>query len=214
MKRSAAIAAAAALAATPALAHHPLGGMEMSTFVHGLLSGVGHPVLGFDHLAFVVVMGIAAAYSPAPLRTPLAYLVAMAAGLLIATFGPALPLAEAVIALSLLALGGIVLTGRKLTEGAAIALFSGFGLFHGSAFGGAMAQAEAGSTMAVLAGYLIGLVAVQYAIAVLAGRLVRRAADSADAIQPRLAGAVVAGIGLFLTLETAEAAVFAAMGWG
>ena len=35
-----------ALTVTPALAHHPLGGMPMETFAHGVLSGVGHPLLG------------------------------------------------------------------------------------------------------------------------------------------------------------------------
>ena len=59
------IRAAAALtltfAAAPALAHHPLGGMPMETFTHGVLSGIGHPLLGFDHLFFVIAMGVAAA---------------------------------------------------------------------------------------------------------------------------------------------------------
>ena len=52
------ITAALTLAATPALAlaHHPLGGLPMETFADGLLSGVGHPLLGFDHLFFVGAM--------------------------------------------------------------------------------------------------------------------------------------------------------------
>ncbi|MBJ3764231.1 HupE/UreJ family protein [Maribius pontilimi] len=200
--------------ATPALAHHPLGGMEMTTFAHGLLSGVGHPVLGFDHLFFVVAMGIAAAFTGRALTAPLAYLAAMVAGVLLTTTGLTLPLAEAVIAVSLLALGGLVLSGRAVSAPVAMTLFAGFGLFHGSAFGAAMASAEASAAAIVLPGYLLGLAAVQYVIAVAAGLLARRAGDSAAAIQPRLAGAVVAGVGLFLTLETLEGAAFAALGWG
>ncbi len=208
------IATAATLLATPALAHHPLGGAEMTTFGQGLFSGLAHPVLGFDHLFFVAVMGVAAAFTGRALTAPLAYIAAMIAGVVIATFGPALPLAEAVIAVSLLALGYVVLSGRALSAAAAMALFAGFGLFHGSAFGGAMASAEAGATGAVLAGYLLGLAAVQYAIAVAAGLLARRSATGAADLQPRLAGAVVAGVGLFLTLETLEAGVFTALGLG
>jgi len=49
----------ASLIASPAMAHHPLNGMPMETFAHGLLSGVGHPLLGFDHLFFVIAMGAA-----------------------------------------------------------------------------------------------------------------------------------------------------------
>lgn len=213
MKRLLGIAALA-LAATPAFAHHPLGGMEMTGFSDGLLSGLGHPILGFDHLFFVALMGVAAAFTTRALTTPLAYIAAMIAGVVIATFGPALPLAETVIAISLLALGSVVLSGRALTMPAALALFAGFGLFHGSAFGGAMATAEAGATGGVLSGYLIGLAAVQYAIALGAGIVARSLATDARAVEPRLAGAMVAGIGLFLTLETAEAGLVGALGWG
>ncbi|PZX19082.1 urease accessory protein [Palleronia aestuarii] len=208
--------AGAALAATPALAHHPLGGTEMTTFAHGLLSGVGHPVLGFDHLFFVALVGIVAAFAGRAFTGPLAYLAAMLAGVLLTTFGPALPLTEAVIAVSLLGLGAVALSGRAPSAPVAMALFAGFGLFHGAAFGGAMASAEAGAMGAVLPGYLLGLLAVQYAIAVGAGLALRRLASAAaaTALEPRLAGAVVAGVGLFLTLETAEGAIFGALGWG
>ena len=205
---------ALAIAATPALAHHPLGGLEMSTFAHGLLSGAGHPVLGFDHLFFVIAMGVMAAFTGRVFTAPLAYIAAMVAGVLMTTYGLTLPLAEAVIAASLLIVGALVLTGRSIGAPLALTLFAGFGLFHGSAFGGAMASAEASAASVVLPGYLLGLAAVQYAIALAAALLTRRVADSAGAIQPRLAGAVVAGVGLFLTLETVEGAAFAAMGWG
>ena len=49
--------AALALTATPALAHHPLAGAPMETFTHGMLSGIGHPILGFDHLFFIIAVG-------------------------------------------------------------------------------------------------------------------------------------------------------------
>ena len=54
---------AIAASATPALAHHPLGGLPMETFTQGVLSGIGHPLLGFDHLFFVIAVGIAALYT-------------------------------------------------------------------------------------------------------------------------------------------------------
>ncbi len=106
---------ALALAATPALAHHPLGGLPMETFAHGLLSGIGHPVLGFDHLFFVALVGIAALFTAHRLTAPAAYIGAMLAGCGLMYAGVALPLTETVIALSLLVLGGIVLSGRALT---------------------------------------------------------------------------------------------------
>lgn len=44
-----------------ALAHHAMGGQLPQTFGQGLLSGIGHPVIGVDHFAFVVAVGIVAA---------------------------------------------------------------------------------------------------------------------------------------------------------
>ncbi|MGB0926172.1 MAG: HupE/UreJ family protein, partial [Pikeienuella sp.] len=74
MKRALLIASAAAMAATPALAHHPLGGMPMETFAHGVLSGIGHPLLGFDHLFFVLAVGVAALFTGRALTAPLAFI--------------------------------------------------------------------------------------------------------------------------------------------
>ena len=194
-----AIIAGAALAATPALAHHPLGGLPMTTIGEGVLSGVGHPVLGFDHLFFVLAVGVASAFAPRRLLTPLAYVAAMALGTMAVAWGAALPAAEAMIALSLLVVGGVALRGRALSGTAAMALFAAFGLFHGAGFAGSIAGTEA-ATSTVLVGYLAGLALVQYAIALAAGW----AAARADRVSARLAGAAVAGVGAFLALEIVE----------
>ena len=207
------LTAALALGATPAFAHHPLGGMPMETFAHGLLSGVGHPVLGFDHLAFVIVVGVAAALTGRLLAAPLAYIGAMLFGTLMMAYGVGLPAKEVMIAISLLVMGGIVLLGRGLGLAPVLILFAAFGLFHGSAFGDSLAGVEGGVGGAVLIGYLIGLGAVQYLIAVAAGWAVRTFAGATEAFvtNARLAGAAVAGIGLFLTLEAAEGPLLAAL---
>ena len=210
------IAVALAGASMPALAHHPLAGVEMTTFFHGLVSGVGHPLLGFDHLFFVVLAGIAAVYTGYARTAPAGYILAMAAGCVAMTFGWALPGVEVGVALSLLVLGCIVLSGRSLGLALTLALFAVAGLFHGAAFGESMAAAEAGATLQVLAGYLIGLAALQYAICIGAAWVAVNLwkATEAVAVQARLAGAAVAGVGLFLSLEAAEGAAFAALGIG
>ncbi len=197
--------------AGPALAHHPLGGAPMTTLAQGLLSGIGHPVLGFDHLFFVVAVGLAARFTPWPLLAPVAYLGAMAAGVGLVAGGAALPLVEPLVLTSLLVAGGVLAAGRRLP----MVVFAGFGLFHGAAFGGAIAGAEAVSA-AVLAGYLAGLLAVQWAIAVLAGLVARRGFGiaTAGATGARLAGAAIAGAGLVLALEAGEGMALAALGLG
>ncbi len=207
------IGAAALLAAGPAMAHHPLAGAPMETFQHGLLSGIGHPILGFDHLFFVIAVGIAAVFTGRALTAPLGFLGGMAAGVVLCASGMALPMVEPMIALSLLVLGAIVLSGRALGFGAAMALFAGTGLFHGWAFGESIAAQESFSGI-VFAGYMIGLTAVQWLVAIAAGALATRLWQITDAgaLRPRLAGAMVAGIGCFLVLESVEGAAFAAFG--
>lgn len=201
--------------ATPALAHHPLGGMAMETFAQGVLSGVGHPVLGFDHLFFVALVGVAALFTGRALSAPAAYIAAMLAGCLLMIAGVAMPIAETVIGLSLLTLGVVTLSGARMSAPVAMALFAGFGLFHGAAFGEAIVGQEAGAPTPVILGYLIGLAAVQYAMAVGAGVIAEKvfAATDAQAVSARIAGAMVAGAGLLLTLENAEGVVFGALGW-
>ncbi len=210
------IAAILAVSApTAALAHHPLGGMPMETFVHGLLSGVGHPVLGFDHLFFVLLVGIAALFTGKRFAAPAAYIAAMLVGCFAMSMGIGLPAKELVIGLSLLALGGVVLSGKGLGFVPAMVIFAGFGLFHGSAFGDAIASQEAAMGSQVLIGYLLGLGVVQYVIALASGWFVSNVlhAVRADAVQARLAGALVAGVGVFLTLENVEGIVFELFGW-
>ena len=45
-----------ALSIDPALAHHVMGGHMPVTFADGLLSGLAHPIIGFDHFAAVVAV--------------------------------------------------------------------------------------------------------------------------------------------------------------
>ena len=97
------------------------------------------------------------------------------------------------------------LTDLRLAGGFA----AGAGLFHGWAYGAAVIGAEP----TPIAAYLLGFGMIQMAIAVgvaLFAQRVWKALD-ASALQPRLAGAVVAGVGLTYIVEIVEGAVFSAM---
>ena len=195
-----------ALVSTPVFAHHPLAGMPMETFTHGLLSGVGHPLLGFDHLFFVTLVGIATIFTSHRWLSPLAYIAAMIGGCLISTLWTSVPAAELIIALSLLTLGGMLLSGRHFGLTTILLTFAGFGLFHGAAFGEALVGQEAGYGLQVLMGYLLGLGFIQYALALTSAWVCTSLwkVSRESAIQPRLAGAMVSGAGLYLTLEYLE----------
>ena len=57
-----------------AFAHHPLGGVVPDSAINGFLSGVGHPVIGFDHLAFVIAIGVLAALQSHRLLMPAGFI--------------------------------------------------------------------------------------------------------------------------------------------
>lgn len=212
MKRLLAITAAS-LTASPAFAHHALGGAPMTTATDGFVSGLAHPVLGFDHLFFIAAMGIAASFTAARLTAPLAYVAAMLAGCALTYAGLPIPLVESMIVVSLLALGGAVLSGQTLSLPVALIAFAAFGLFHGAAFGGVIAGQEGAAGAQVLLPYLLGLGLVQYAVALGAGWVTRGVlgATEASAVNARLLGAMTAGVGVFLALEAIEGPLVSAI---
>ncbi len=210
----AAVTAALAVAgsAAPAFAHHPMGGATPSTLGEGLLSGLAHPVIGFDHLAFIVAVGIAAAFTPRLWLSPLAFVASTLVGCFLLVGGIALPAVEFVVAASVFVVGACILSGRSIPSGVYAGLFAVAGLFHGWAYGVAIVGAEATPLVA----YLAGFAAIQFAIAIGVSLAVRAAVtrqpDGAalwQQVGPRLAGAVVAGVGLTFFLEAIEGAVFA-----
>jgi len=49
----------------PSFAHHPFEGMEAEfSLMQGLISGFSHPIIGLDHLLFLLSIGIAGFKSP------------------------------------------------------------------------------------------------------------------------------------------------------
>ena len=54
-----AILAAGFFLGTESASAHIMDGKTPSTFAEGLLSGVGHPIIGADYLAFLLALGIA-----------------------------------------------------------------------------------------------------------------------------------------------------------
>ena len=89
----------------PALAHHPMGGATPVTFLQGLLSGFGHPVLGLDHLAALVVVGLLASRTGRGwFLLPSVWIAAMGAGVFAHLGAIDLPGAEFLVAGSLVAI--------------------------------------------------------------------------------------------------------------
>jgi urease accessory protein len=177
------------LTAGNASAHHVMGGRMPSTFAEGLLSGIGHPIIGADHLAFLVGLGVAVGIGGLSLVTPLMFLIAMACGVAVHVAAVNIPGAELIVALSALAAGALLATGRSIHAGWWMALFVVAGFFHGYAYGESIYGAES----TPLAAYLAGLVAVQAVLTIGVAFITRALWQSK--LAPRLAGAAIGGVG-------------------
>lgn len=185
-----------ALSSAPALAHHPMGGAIPSTFVQGLLSGFGHPIIGPDHLAFVLGVGILSALFARGYIAPLVFVGGTLLGCVVHLFSLNLPVVEPVIAVSVIAVGALVVLWkafdlRVFAIGAAIA-----GVFHGYAYGESIIGAEPSP----LAAYLIGFAIIQSMMALAAffgTRLLFDRNVRLATVGVRVAGCLVAAVGLF-----------------
>ena len=183
----------------PAAAHHVMGGGLPGTFTEGFLSGVGHPIIGLDHLAFVVAVGLAAIALPKRYWLPLAFVGATVVGVVVHLAALDLPAAEVVIALSVALIGALLILGKTGKTALWLSLFAFAGLFHGYAYGESIVGAEPTPLLAYVGGFAL----IQYAIAVSAMVLVDRMLKTAavPSLSTRIAGGIVAGIGLVFLSE-------------
>ena len=178
-----------------ALAHHPNGSQIPSTFAQGFISGLGHPVIGIDHLFFVIAIGLLAALADKlGMIIPLAFIVTTAIGTGIHLQSFDLPVVEVIIAASVLLMGVFLARNNQtslflLTIASAIA-----GIFHGYAYGESIVGAE----VTTLGGYLLGFCLIQLGISVIAfyiaKSLIKRPIKS-PRLSLRFAGFVLCGIG-------------------
>jgi len=187
---------------TPAAwAHHPFGGQTPETFIEALLSGIGHPVIGLDHLTFVIASGLVAMTLPRGIMVPIAFLGAALLGTGFHLMAINLPLAEMVI-MSSVFLFGLMLVLYK-PEHSLIPVFENTmvvaslaamaGIFHGYAYGEAIIGAEMGPLFA----YLTGFTLIQGVIAMSAYGLGKQLSLSFPALM-RYCGLAICTIGVVL----------------
>ena len=175
-------------------AHHVMSGKLPTTFVEGTLSGLGHPLIGLDHLAAVIAVGcLAAAHSLGPVLV-IGYVLAQVAGATLHVKGMTVPAAELLVALSVVALGALLILRRSLPPFVALGLFVLAGLFHGYALGESIVGAEP----APLSAYFIGFVVIQSLVALGTMTVARITAPGATGqhVNLRLVGAGIVGFGI------------------
>lgn len=183
------------------LAHHLMDGSVPSTSMQGLLSGLGHPVIGLDHLAFVLAIGlIAALRGSMGALVPTTFVLATLVGTGLHLASWSLPFAEAAIAISVVAAGAILFTRADRVSPSSLVGFSALaGVFHGYAYGEAIVGAESTPLIA----YLLGFSLIQLAIGIgvyLVGTWMTNRHPEGFGQLARLGGTAVGVLGLgFLT---------------
>ena len=178
----------------PVFAHHPFGGNTPTNAVEGVLSGLGHPVIGLDHLAFVIAAGLLAAVIGRGLLIPISFVVGSLAGPGVHLMALNLPATEWVIAASVFLFGVLLSAKSQPKTPVVIGLAAVAGLFHGYAYGEAIVGAEMGPLVA----YLLGFSFIQLAIALGAywvGRTPLKATAESSGLTLRFAGFVICGVG-------------------
>jgi urease accessory protein len=153
---------------TPVMAHHAMGSKMPSNFFEGFMSGLAHPIIGFDHLTFIISVGLLSAmiqgigYAKASqgIFIPIAFILSamLGAGLHLTQLN--LSGVELFVSLSIL-LFGILLVIKERPNTVIIAVLTAIaGVFHGYAYGESIFGAE----MTPLLAYLLGFTVIQLII--------------------------------------------------
>ena len=163
----------------------------------GLMSGLMHPVLGFDHLLAMVAVGLLSVQigGRAVWSVPAAFVLVMAAGGLLGMHGVALPEVEGGIALSVFALGLVIAVGAVPPVWLAMLFVGFFALFHGHAHGAEIPRLA--DPAAYVGGFMLATAALHLTgvgIGALCGLF-------PDPVRARATlGAIAGGVGLHMTL--------------
>ncbi len=134
------------LAVTLALACPALLSAHEGGSAAGLLSGLAHPISGFDHVLAMVAVGIWGGQlgQPTIWVLPVTFPVVMALGGMLGLLGLPLPGVEAGIGLSAFLLGLVIALERRPGLVLAGALVACFAVFHGHAHGAELPEGQSG----------------------------------------------------------------------
>ncbi len=178
----------------PAWAHHAFDNQLPKDIFQGFLSGLAHPMIGLDHFAFVVAIGLLSALKPRGFFLPIVFVIAAMVGTGIHLLGMNLPLPEIIIATSVLGFGIML----ALRESPSLLIIGGSsaiaGIFHGYAYGESIVGAQVNPLLA----YLTGFTVMQLIIALMAYKIgqfsLKKLSDSPQ-LPLRFAGFMISGIG-------------------
>ena len=185
----------------PAFAHHPMGGPLPQNFLNGILSGIAHPIIGFDHLAFILTFGIIASYFKNKVILPLYFITFSLIGTILSVNFLVVPFSELIISLSIIIAGLTSLYDKKINIYFPIILALGGGFFHGYAFGQSVVGIEASPLIA----YLIGIALIGFVLIFGSSFLITKYYYLT--LKPKFVGAIFTGVGLTYFIENVESLI-------
>lgn len=150
MIHTAGLIATLTVAAAPALAHTD----GAAGLAGGFVTGLTHPLFGWDHVVAMIAVGLWGAFlgAPAIWLLPVVFPLVMAFGGVLGVLGMPLPAVEAGIAVSSVVLGLLIAFASKAPLWMAALVVGFFAVFHGHAHGTELPEA------ADPAGYAAGFV--------------------------------------------------------
>jgi urease accessory protein len=187
MFRTIALIACALLISMHPAAAHTGGGLA-----GGFASGFAHPLLGADHIAAMVAVGLWGAFlgTPAIWLLPIVFPLVMALGGVLGILGVPLPGVEIGIAVSAVVLGMMVALAVRPHLAIAAILVGAFAIFHGYAHGAELP--EGGNAVAYSVGFVIAT-GLLHLVGIAIGLLTRW---PAGVTAVRFAGSAIAIAGL------------------
>lgn len=200
------------LVAPPAMAHHAMGGKMPSKVLEGFLSGLAHPLIGVDHFAFIVAIGLLAAIKRQGLLILIAFNSSAMLGTGLHLLGLNLPGVELLVSSSILIFGVLLVQKNDLKTAPVIGLSVIAGICHGYAYG----EAIFGAQMIPVLAYLVGFTCIQLGVAAIAFKLGKQLHQQNVQQQfpsLRSAGLIICGVGMaFLASQLVDALILVPKG--
>lgn len=183
-------------------AHHSLAGRTPASFFEGFISGIAHPIINVDHLAFVIAIGLITAVGQASKLLPVWFVAGTLVGCVLGYNGFMIPYGIHIVHVALIAIGLSLIFAEKRIPWLDLIAFAITGILHGNVY----STAIFGTVANPFSGYLIGFAVIQIAIAT-AAMMAAYWLWVGDRLyaNARIAGGFIIGVGLTIIAQSAAA---------
>jgi urease accessory protein len=170
-----------------------------TTSLEGLLSGLHHPAVGLDHVAFIVVLGVVAALMRPGLPTILAFVATAAIGTYARALNFDYPYVEQLVSVSVVAAGLLIALGLGANKAIWLPFAAIAGLLHGYAFGEEVLGADGPVVAAYIVGGTVACLAIALAAMLISSKFLALSDPGSRLL--KIAGALISVLGVVLLAQ-------------